>query len=143
MKRTSLIFDLNGVLFTPHTDLKSWLPLEEGVALLHACHRHPLEHELYVCSNMPQHHLESLHREHSAIMDLFTAIVTPTSAGAKKPSHEIFTYLLERYQIRPEESFFIDDSEVNISAAQALGMQGILVQDFSEVRRELERRGIL
>lgn len=56
-----------------------------------------------------------------------------------KPEREIYLRLLERYDLRPEECFFIDDRSENVEAARAVGMEGHVFQnDYPALRTLLE-----
>lgn len=54
-----------------------------------------------------------------------------------KPEQEIYLRLLRRYDLRPEECFFIDDRAENVEAARALGMAGHVFQNDYPVLRRL------
>ena len=41
-----------------------------------------------------------------------------------KPNKEIYIKLFETFNIKPEECFFIDDTEENINMAKKLGIKG-------------------
>ena len=61
-----------------------------------------------------------------------------------KPFKEIYEALYKTYNIKPEESFFIDDLIINIFGANRTGMEGyVFTGDVGELRRELKSRGIL
>lgn len=61
-----------------------------------------------------------------------------------KPFKEIYEALYQKYNIKPEESFFIDDLIINIFGANRTGMQGyVFTGDVSDLRKELDRQGIL
>lgn len=47
-----------------------------------------------------------------------------------KPDEEIYIKLFETFNIRPEESYFIDDSRENIKVAQKLGMKGFVFDNI-------------
>jgi FMN phosphatase YigB (HAD superfamily) len=144
MKHKNIIFDLSGVLF----ELSSFhphgiSPLEEGIKLLKECAAHQANYSLFVCSNMKTYQMDHIHREYSDIMAHFKGIVTPMNAPARKPEPEIFKHLLTTYGLAPEESLLLDDQESNIKAVQSLGMSGIQVITFDQVRKELMLLGIL
>jgi len=73
----------------------------------------------------------------------FDGIVVSGEEGVIKPDPRIFRILLERYDIAPEESVFIDDNPGNAAAAQALGIHGIHFRSSELLRRELETLGFL
>lgn len=57
--------------------------------------------------------------------------------GVLKPDQEAFDTILNRMGRKPEECIFIDDSENNILAAQALGMQTIHFKNKAEALAEI------
>lgn len=60
-----------------------------------------------------------------------------------KPEHEIYERLYERFALKPEECWFIDDTNVNIEAALLTGMRGTIFRgDTKQLRRELQNAGI-
>ena len=56
-----------------------------------------------------------------------------------KPSAEIFHKLIEKYNVKPEESIFIDDTKVNIEAAERLGFETILFKCPEQLQVELNK----
>lgn len=56
-----------------------------------------------------------------------------------KPQHEIYETLFERYNLVPEECFFIDDSPYNIEGAYMCGMPGTVFHgDVDELRKNMK-----
>jgi FMN phosphatase YigB (HAD superfamily) len=51
--------------------------------------------------------------------------------------------LLDRYQIDPAQSIFIDDVPRNILGAQAVGIPGIHFQSPSQLNLDLQKLGVL
>lgn len=49
-----------------------------------------------------------------------------------KPDPEIYRRLLRKYDLRAEECVFIDDSQANIDAANALGLRGFRFTSYAE-----------
>ncbi len=58
-----------------------------------------------------------------------------------KPEKEIYEVLMNRYDVVPEESVFIDDLEPNIEAARQLGFHTVHFADKEKGMQEL--RGML
>ena len=56
-----------------------------------------------------------------------------------KPDPAIFQCLLERYQLKAEESVFVDDTLVNVEAAQKLGLMGIHFISKEQTEEEIRR----
>lgn len=77
-----------------------------------------------------------------AIADAFDLIVGSAMEGVMKPHAAIYQLALARLGRQPAEAVFIDDSAVNISAAQALGMATIHFNPRVDVAAELARLGV-
>ena len=85
--------------------------------------------------------------ERRGITDLFDLIVTSAEEGITKPHSRIYEITLERLAISAAEAVFVDDSDENIRAARALGIQSILFhsteQAIAEVNALLAQRGVV
>ena len=55
----------------------------------------------------------------------FTEILTSQSGFARKPSPEAATYLISKYCLKPERTFYIGDRTLDIDFAQNSGIQSI------------------
>jgi HAD superfamily hydrolase (TIGR01509 family) len=75
---------------------------------------------MYLLSNTNGLHKDFLLR-HFSIFDLFLGGVFSYSARCSKPDAAIFLHSIERLDLEPEKTFFIDDLEPNIVMAQSLG----------------------
>ena len=60
-----------------------------------------------------------------------------------KPEPEIYRRLLERYGLKAEECVFLDDLEVNVEAARAEGIAGIVFKTREQAQEELASLGVL
>jgi len=69
---------------------------------------------------------------------MFDDIVISGEVGLRKPEPEIFLLAAGRLNLRPAECVFVDDLQVNVDGARAVGMTGILHTSYDETRRELE-----
>lgn len=67
------------------------------------------------------------------IFDLFDGLVFSGPLGITKPSKEIFEYLLEKYNLKAEESVFIDDNTGNVAGAEKIGIKGHLFKNCAEI----------
>jgi len=54
-----------------------------------------------------------------------------------KPDPAIYKLCLTRFGLKPEESVFVDDTAVNVEAANKLGIHGIVFQSREQVDKEL------
>ena len=55
----------------------------------------------------------------------FTEILTSQSGFARKPSPEAATYLISKYHLKPERTYYIGDRTLDIDFAQNSGIQSI------------------
>jgi putative hydrolase of the HAD superfamily len=95
-------------------------------------------HKLFVLSNM---HLASFHRleREYPIWDLFDGKVISCHIKLIKPEPEIYQFILKEYGLRPEETIFIDDTEVNLHAAAQLGITTIKFSTAEQCREALRQ----
>ena len=59
-----------------------------------------------------------------------------------KPGQEIYRLLMERYDLVPEKTVFIDDTPANIKTARELGWHGIDYKTYDQVVEELHGLGV-
>jgi HAD superfamily hydrolase (TIGR01509 family) len=63
--------------------------------------------------------------------------------GVRKPAPAAYLGAADTLGLEPHRCLFIDDRRVNVDAAHAVGMDGILYRDAPSLRRELVVRGLL
>ena len=59
-----------------------------------------------------------------------------------KPDPKIWHVLLERYNLNPEESVFIDDNSKNIEVAKSLGFITVHIEENTDLEAELKKLGL-
>lgn len=69
--------------------------------------------------------------------DPFKIKVLSYEVGAWKPDPAIYQHALKALGMKPEETIFIDDAPRNITAAEALGIHGIVFHTAEQVKSEL------
>ena len=67
------------------------------------------------------------------LLQYFTEILTNQSGFARKPDPEAAVYLLEKYDLDPEETYYIGDRTLDIEFAQNSGIQSINFLESSAV----------
>jgi epoxide hydrolase-like predicted phosphatase len=107
----------------------------DTVKLLRALHQRGTE--LFCLSNMPMSIYDHLRRRH-VFWDAFRGIVISGEVRMMKPEPEVFAHLLEKYELRPDETVFVDDLSANVDAAKRVGLHGILFKDAAQCRSELD-----
>jgi len=80
-------------------------------------------------------------RERFAFLRLFEAVIVSGEERLAKPDPRIFELLLTRHRLDPAGTVFVDDREVNVEAARAAGMTGLVFTDPDQLRRDLARVG--
>ncbi len=78
-----------------------------------------------------------------SVLDRFEAIVVSGDERLAKPDPALFTLLLRRHAVRPDDAVFVDDRQVNVDAATALGMRGVRFVDAATLASDLEGMGVL
>ena len=68
---------------------------------------------------------------------IFDPFVFSCEVGSAKPQRRIFEALIETLRLNPHEILLIDDVAANITAAQDLGLQGLLFTDVDTLRKDL------
>lgn len=70
--------------------------------------------------------------------EFFDGVLISSEVKFVKPEHEIFQCLLDSFQLKKEECFFIDDSPLNVESANYFGIKAMVFHnDYSEVRKKL------
>ena len=64
-------------------------------------------------------------RERLGYDDLLDSSFYSCDVGAAKPSARFFGRVLDKLGLAPEQVVFVDDTEVNVTSASALGLHGI------------------
>ena len=94
-----------------------------------------------ILSNMGDAVHQSIEREFTWIHN-FDVQVWSYLLGIAKPDPAIYLYTLNELGVRPEESLFLDDKQVNIDAALALGMQALQFSNVEQLRADLIAVGL-
>ena len=72
----------------------------------------------------------------------FKAFFSSCYLGIRKPDEGIYKLALEVTQRSPAECVFIDDRDLNLECAKALGMRTIRFQTAAQLRQDLEANGV-
>lgn len=82
---------------------------------------------------------EPLWRSMLPIDEIFELVVDSGFEGVRKPDPRIYEVLLERLEVAPTATLFVDDMEVNCDAARALGMQAVWFRSNAQAIAEIEQ----
>ena len=109
-------------------------PLDQNVRLLPELKKQGFR--LYYLSNFPIDIFEEIKTGYY-FFRYFDGGVISSEVKFSKPDSRIYKTLLEKYSLVAEECLFIDDLEVNVRAAEALGMKGLVTFGSDEISKEL------
>lgn len=71
------------------------------------------------------------------IRHYFEAVIASGDVGCAKPDPRIYRISLDRLGVRPDETVFIDDTPGHVTAAQALGIHGIVFVGARQLEEDL------
>jgi len=77
-----------------------------------------------------------------AWLSRFNVLVWSYELRVAKPDPAIYRHVLKELGVRPEEALFVDDKQVNIDAARALGMKGSVFTTVAHLREDLIAQGL-
>jgi putative hydrolase of the HAD superfamily len=94
---------------------------------------------IYLLSNYPKS-IFVLHEETGkfTFIDKIDGRVVSGFIGMVKPDEDIYKHLVDKYGLQYEECVFIDDRPENIDTAKALGMKGIVFDNYTQASQELD-----
>ena len=85
------------------------------------------KYRMFLLTNTDEIHISKF--EHKVGMSFYTdfyncfeKVFYSYEMGMRKPEPEIFNYILNKYDLSPKRTLFIDDKKVNTDAAEALGL---------------------
>jgi putative hydrolase of the HAD superfamily len=94
-----------------------------------------------ILSNMGDSVLANMKREFDWL-PRFDVLVWSYQLHMAKPDPAIYRHTLKQLGTRPEETLFIDDRLINIEAADALGMKGLVFTNVDRLRADLIENGL-
>ena len=77
------------------------------------------------------------------IFSLIDKIVVSGEVKQLKPNPEIFHTLLNKFNLKAEESLFIDDNIKNVEGAKAVGINAVLFCGVEKLREDLKNLRVL
>ena len=93
---------------------------------------------IYILSNYSQELFEK-HTKDAPFISLADGVVVSYQIHITKPDEKIYRYLLDKYNLKPEECIFFDDREENTEAARKLGIEAITVTSKEFLLDELDK----
>lgn len=75
--------------------------------------------------------------------DFFHHAYYSNEIGLRKPDKEIYEFVLAEQNLKPEETFFVDDKIENVESAKACGIQAHQLKDRNQLSELLTTVGVL
>ena len=133
-KRSTLNEQEIAYIFNLRTDII--FPLDENVRLLPGLKKRGFR--LYYLSNFPLDIIDEV-KDGYYFFKYFDGGLISAEVKSSKPENLIYEILIERYSLIPKESLFVDDIEINVRTAEAIGMKGIFTNGSVEISKEIEK----
>jgi 2-haloacid dehalogenase len=115
-------------------------PIDDTVAVLDELHRADVR--VYALSNFSGD-LFREHRPRFAFLDRFEGLLISGDEGIVKPEPAIYDLLVERFDLDPVSTVFVDDREDNVIGARAAGLHAVRFESAPQLREDLARLGVL
>jgi FMN phosphatase YigB (HAD superfamily) len=86
------------------------------------------KYRLFLLSNTDAIHIETFEQKtgvsfYSDFYQCFEKVYFSYEIALRKPNHDVFHYLINKHEIAPKRTLFIDDKKENTDAASELGFQ--------------------
>ena len=114
-------------------------PIKENVKILEKLKG---KYNLYILSNFHKDSFETISSRHD-FFNCFDGGIVSAFHNCIKPDEEIYRLLIEKYDLNPDETLFIDDLEKNILKAQEIGIKIIHLTDYTELEDKLKEKNII
>lgn len=97
--------------------------------------------KLYALTNW-SHETFPVALERFDFLHWFDGIVVSGEEKTRKPFREFYHKLLEKHNINPSSSIFIDDNLRNVKGAEAVGIHGIHFVNAQQLKEDLKKWNI-
>lgn len=128
------------IAYIMHNWVEIMKPVEENIKLLKDLKLK--DFSLFLLSNFHKEAYDKVFGKY-AFFQLFDGIFISSHHKLLKPAREIYVKMLQMFSLNPAECIFIDDTRENVSAAEELGITGILYTGPEELQKELRNLRIL
>jgi len=115
-------------MFTPSQLAESLVLSADGIAFVRLCRM--LGHTTYLLSNIDAETFKCITKKYPWFVRLFDDIAISGTEGCIKPDPRIYHRAIERFNIDPHDTVFIDDSVQNLEPAENLGIFTIICKQY-------------
>ncbi len=110
-------------------------PLPEMISLAQDLKKTKKVYLLSNTNNLHWHHMIEKYDFNKLAHD----ILASCEVGAMKPDPKIYKAAEKKFGLIAEETVFIDDIEINITGAKAVGWKGIVHRSYAVTKKELDQ----
>jgi len=71
--------------------------------------------------------------------EIFDEVYASNLMGISKPDPDFYWHILNKEEIKPENTIFIDDTEENIISAQKIGINSIFFTDSDSLKQQIKK----
>jgi len=96
------------------------------------------KYKLYMLSNVDSSHIYFIDHNFPYVKNIKKRVLS-YKVKSVKPEKKIYKYILEKHNLIPEESLFIDDLKPNIEAARAFGINTIHYTSHKRFLKEINK----
>lgn len=111
-------------------------PLDQNVRLLPELKKRGFR--LFFLSNFPMDLFEEVKTDYY-FFRYFDGGIISAEAKLSKPDIRFYNTLMKKYSIVAEECLYIDDLEINVRAAEATGMKGLMTSGSLGISKDIEK----
>jgi epoxide hydrolase-like predicted phosphatase len=123
---------------------KDWynilIPIPETVEVLKTLKKNG--YNIYYLSNFHDLAFKDVTSKNE-FFNLFDGGVVSYKEKLLKPEEEIYNLLLKRYKLKIEETIFVDDTKVNVEAANKLGITGLVFENAEKFKADLKELNVI
>ena len=95
------------------------------------------KYRLAILSNTNELHYEFLETLYPNLFRNFSDFFLSYKMNLRKPEKEIYKQVIDYYKLKPNELFFTDDLNINISAAKNVGINAFVFEDLKKLKADL------
>lgn len=97
-------------------------------------------YQVYILSNYARRTYEWTRAEGLSFLPLTDGAVFSFETGYVKPEKEIYHFIMDKYNLKPDECVFIDDNEDNLVYPNQIGWGTIPFCSFAQVQAALQEK---
>ena len=97
------------------------------------------KYNIFILSNTDEIHFPHIWKKFPSLHFFKNNLLLSYELDAVKPEPEIYLNALNKFDLNPRESIFIDDRSINIKTAEEVGFYGILNENSEKTIKHLEK----